>query len=304
MPIESRRKRQHRAGAQQTVPSGLLRRQARAHRRLASAPTPCRSPRPPSVWRGACTEDLSAHNAFMVGAGDMNALTARHFMSAGRQAHGDRQPHPGAGAECWPPNSRPTRRASTISTRNWREADIVISCTASPVPLITKRAVEAAIRARRRRPIFMVDMAVPRDIEPAVADLEDVYLFSIDDLQQLVDENIQQREVAAGGARLLINEEVARFLSRVARAGCGSRPFVHCVSRRTGFASKPWSRRGACWPRANPPMKSSSIWPIPSPIGCCTPRPRPAPGGGTGRFGPRGDRYPASDRRTRPALGA
>jgi glutamyl-tRNA reductase len=59
----------------------------------------------------------------------------------------------------------------------------------------------------------MVDLAVPRDIEPAVADLEDVYLFSIDDLQQLVDENLQQREVAAGGARLVIEEEVARFLT-------------------------------------------------------------------------------------------
>jgi glutamyl-tRNA reductase len=59
----------------------------------------------------------------------------------------------------------------------------------------------------------MVDLAVPRDIDPAVADLEDVYLFSIDDLQQLVDENRQQREVAADGARLLIDEEVARFLS-------------------------------------------------------------------------------------------
>ena len=93
------------------------------------------------------------------------------------------------------------------------EADIVISCTASTVPIISKPAVEAAIRARRRRPIFMVDMAVPRDIDPAVADLEDVYLFSIDDLQQLVDENRQQREQAASGARLVINEEVAKFLA-------------------------------------------------------------------------------------------
>jgi glutamyl-tRNA reductase len=101
------------------------------------------------------------------------------------------------------------------------EADIVITCTASPVPLITKAAAEAAIRARRRRPIFMVDLAVPRDIDPAVAELEDVYLFSIDDLQQLIDENRQQREVAAGGARLVIDEEVARFLteSRAKDAG-------------------------------------------------------------------------------------
>jgi len=80
---------------------------------------------------------------------------------------------------------------------------------------------EASHKARRRRPIFMVDLAVPRDIDPTVADLEDVYLFSIDDLQQLVDENRQSREVAAGGARLLIDQEVARFLteSRAKDAG-------------------------------------------------------------------------------------
>ena len=67
----------------------------------------------------------------------------------------------------------------------------------------------------------MVDLAVPRDIEPTVADLEDVYLFSIDDLQQLIDENRQQRELAAGNARLLIIEEVTRFLaeSRAKEAG-------------------------------------------------------------------------------------
>jgi len=94
------------------------------------------------------------------------------------------------------------------------DADIVISCTASPVPLISKAQAAAAVRARRRRPILMVDLAVPRDIEPAVSDLEDVYLFSVDDLQQLVDENRQQRELAASGARLLIEEEVSRFLAQ------------------------------------------------------------------------------------------
>ena len=59
----------------------------------------------------------------------------------------------------------------------------------------------------------MVDLAVPRDIEPSVAELEDVYLFSVDDLQQLVQENSAQRELAAGDARLLLEEEVARFLA-------------------------------------------------------------------------------------------
>jgi len=74
-----------------------------------------------------------------------------------------------------------------------------------------------------------VDMAVPRDIEPAVADLEDVYLFSIDDLEQLVDENRQQREVAAKGAREVIAEEVTRFLagSRAQDAGPAIRALRH-----------------------------------------------------------------------------
>ena len=156
--------------------------------------------------------DLSAHTALMVGAGDMNALTARHFRSAGvkRLVIANRT------------LSRAQALASELKAhavglddldQELAQADIVITCTASAVPLITRNSAEAAIRARRRRPIFMVDLAVPRDIDPAVADLEDVYLFSIDDLQQLIDENRQQRVVAAGGARLVIDEEVARFLS-------------------------------------------------------------------------------------------
>src|ERR1700730_7674175 len=156
--------------------------------------------------------DLSAHTALMVGAGEMNALTARHFMSAG--------------VKRLVIANRTLGRAQTLAAelkayavgledldKELAQADIVITCTASTVPLITKSAAEAPIRARRRRPIFMVDLAVPRDIDPAVAELEDVYLFSIDDLQQLIDENRQQRAVAADGARLVIDEEVARFLT-------------------------------------------------------------------------------------------
>jgi glutamyl-tRNA reductase len=157
--------------------------------------------------------DLSAHNALLIGAGEMTALTARHFKSAGvkRIVIANRTL-----ARAQSLASELNARAVTLDNLpgELTEADIVISCTASPVPIVGKRAVEAAISARRRRPIFMVDMAVPRDIEPSVADLEDVYLFSIDDLQQLVDENLQQRELAAGGARLVINEEVARFLAQ------------------------------------------------------------------------------------------
>ncbi len=165
-------------------------------------------------------EDLSAHTVLMVGAGDMNALTARHFMSAGvkRMVIANRTLEK---AQALAAQLNAHAVPLTQLEHELAEADIVICCTASPEPLIAKPAVEAAIHTRRRRPIFMVDMAVPRDIDPNVTELEDVYLFSIDDLQQLVDENIQQRELAAGGARLLINEEVARFLaeSRAQDAG-------------------------------------------------------------------------------------
>src|SRR6202051_2953646 len=156
--------------------------------------------------------DLGAHTALMVGAGEMNALAARHFMSAG--------------VKRMVIANRTLGRAQTLAAelkayavgledldKELAQADIVITCTASAVPLINRSTVEAAIRARRRRPIFMVDLAVPRDIDPAVADMEDVYLFSIADLKQLIDENRQQRAVAAGGARLVIDEEVARFLT-------------------------------------------------------------------------------------------
>src|SRR5690606_9459195 len=79
-------------------------------------------------------------------------------------------------------------------------ADIVISSTASPTPVITQDAVRAALRARRRKPMFMVDIAVPRDIEPEVGELEDIYLFTIDDLQTVVNENLESRREAARDA--------------------------------------------------------------------------------------------------------
>jgi glutamyl-tRNA reductase len=164
--------------------------------------------------------DFSAHTALMIGAGEMIALTARHFAAAGVKriviANRTLDNAQSLAAEI-------SGYAVDLShlDKELTEADIVVSCTASPVPLITKAAAAAAVRARRHRPIFMVDLAVPRDIDPAVADLEDAYLFSIDDLQQLVDENRQQREVAAGDAKVVISEEVARFLqdARAKEAG-------------------------------------------------------------------------------------
>ena len=73
------------------------------------------------------------------------------------------------------------------------EADIVISSTASRLPILGKRAVEEAVRARRYRAMLMIDLAVPRDIEPQVASLSDIYLYTVDDLREVVQENVKAR---------------------------------------------------------------------------------------------------------------
>ncbi|MCW9017015.1 MAG: glutamyl-tRNA reductase, partial [Kangiellaceae bacterium] len=83
-------------------------------------------------------------------------------------------------------------------------ADIIISSTASPVPIIGKGLMEKAIKKRRHKPVFMVDLAVPRDIEPEVSDLNDVYLYTVDDMQDVIKENLKVREEAANEAKDII----------------------------------------------------------------------------------------------------
>jgi glutamyl-tRNA reductase len=95
------------------------------------------------------------------------------------------------------------------------DADIVVSSTASPTPVITFQSVQAALQLRKHRPIFMADIAVPRDIEPEVARLEDVYLFTIDHLQQLVSENRAARQESALQADQLLKEDVQDFTQQL-----------------------------------------------------------------------------------------
>ena len=91
------------------------------------------------------------------------------------------------------------------------EADIIISSTGSPEPLLHRADFERALEGRKRRPLLIVDIAVPRDVDPAVAKLDDVYLFSIDDLHQVVEENLRSRRAAAEEAEVLIEAQVARY---------------------------------------------------------------------------------------------
>lgn len=148
--------------------------------------------------------------ALMVGAGETVALAARHL-------HAD-------GLRRMIIANRSLERAQELAAEfqgfaiglddigaHLREADIVVASTASPHAIITRDMAAAALRARKRRPIFMVDIAVPRDIEAAVAELEDVYLFTVDDLQSVVNENMENRRQAAREADRMIATEVDRF---------------------------------------------------------------------------------------------
>ncbi len=92
------------------------------------------------------------------------------------------------------------------------QADIIIASTASPLPVIAKGMVERALKARKHRPVFMVDIAVPRDIEPEVAELDDVYLYTVDDLQSVIAENIASRQQAAAQAEVMVQQETQQFM--------------------------------------------------------------------------------------------
>ncbi|MDR3387026.1 MAG: glutamyl-tRNA reductase [Rudaea sp.] len=93
------------------------------------------------------------------------------------------------------------------------EADVVLSSTASQETVLSRDMVEKAIRARRRRPMFMVDIAVPRDIDPAVAEIEDVFLYTIDDLREVIDDNLRSRQAAAREAEVVIDLQVEHYLA-------------------------------------------------------------------------------------------
>ena len=94
------------------------------------------------------------------------------------------------------------------------EADVVIASTAAQLPILGKGTVERALKSRKHRPILMVDLAVPRDIEPEVSELRDIYLYSVDDLQEIINANLVNRQEAADEAELILTEAVNRYRTR------------------------------------------------------------------------------------------
>lgn len=158
--------------------------------------------------------DLREDTALLVGAGETIELVAQHLT---RQGVGQLMVA-----------NRTLERASQLAQKYNAEAilladipeqlhraDIVITSTASQLPLLGKGAVESALKKRRHKPMFMVDIAVPRDIEPEVGSLNDVYLYSVDDLREVIDENLRSRQDAAQKARAIVEEGVLQYASEL-----------------------------------------------------------------------------------------
>ena len=156
--------------------------------------------------------DLSSHTALLIGAGETIELVARHLHESG------------VGRIIVA--NRTVEKAHTLASEfggyaislseipdHLHEADMVISSTASQLPILGKGAVESALKKRKHRPMFMVDIAVPRDIESQVGELEDVYLYTVDDLQEIIQEGLRSRQEAAQQAEEIIDTQVTHFMS-------------------------------------------------------------------------------------------
>jgi glutamyl-tRNA reductase len=152
------------------------------------------------------------HTALLVGAGDMIELAARHLHSQriGRLIIANRSLNR---AERIAEGLQASAILLDALDAHLPQADLVVSSTARPGHVIGLEAVQRALAARRHRPMFMLDLAVPRDIDPRIGGLEDVYLYTIDDLREVVDGNLKARQDEATAARRLIDEGVQQFMA-------------------------------------------------------------------------------------------
>ena len=153
---------------------------------------------------------LHGRRVLVVGAGEISALTAQHLRSHGvaEIVIANRTP---AAAEALAADvggrAVPWGDMAAAMTR----ADIVVTATGSQRPIITRAQVEAATGRRRVDPLFIIDIAVPRDVDPSVGDIEQVFLYNIDDLQNIVQENLARRGNEIARAEAIVAEEIVRF---------------------------------------------------------------------------------------------
>ncbi len=155
--------------------------------------------------------DIAKQTALLVGAGETIELTCRHLHAQGvqqmiianRSLDRAERLSQEFGVEAISLHELPTRLS---------EADMVFSSTASTLPILGKGAFESALKKRRNRPMLVVDLAIPRDVESEVGDLNHVYLYTVDDLQQVVDENLAARKEAAIEAEKIVETQATVFM--------------------------------------------------------------------------------------------
>jgi glutamyl-tRNA reductase len=155
---------------------------------------------------------LEGRKVLVVGAGEISTLTAQHLRSNGV----------GEIAIASRTSSHADALAAVVAGRAipWGDlalalagADIVITATGAQRPIITRAHVETALRRRRTDPLYIIDIAVPRDVEPSVGDIGQVFLYNIDDLQKFVEKNLSDRSAEVGRAEVIVAEEVGRFVA-------------------------------------------------------------------------------------------
>ena len=155
-------------------------------------------------------EDLENHSVMLVGTGEMAELAAKHLISYGvKTVYVASRTYERAAALAQ------TLNGCALDFEAFKEemhkADIIITSTAAPTFIIQKEMMEKAIQKRKNKPIFLIDIAVPRDIAPEVNELENVYLYDIDDLQNVVNANMEERQKEAENAMDIIKHEVTKF---------------------------------------------------------------------------------------------
>ncbi len=165
--------------------------------------------------------DLNQHTALLIGAGETVELALQHLHSNG------------IGKTIIA--NRTLERAQRLAERyesevisltdipvRLAEADITISSTASQLPILGKGAVEAALKTRRHQPMAMIDIAVPRDIEPQVGQLSDVFLYTVDNLKEIIDQGMEARQQAAVKAEHIIENQARNFMQKMRGLNAGA----------------------------------------------------------------------------------
>ncbi|KQW90118.1 glutamyl-tRNA reductase [Massilia sp. Root418] len=156
-------------------------------------------------------DKISEQNVLFIGAGEMIELCATHFAAQNPKSLTIANRTMERGEQLAHRFGAKAMRLADLQDR-LQHYDIVISCTASSLPLIGLGMVERAIKARRHKPMFMVDLAVPRDIEPEVGRLSDVFLYTVDDLGKVVQTGMENRQAAVAQAEAIIETRVQSFM--------------------------------------------------------------------------------------------